>query len=268
MTQKSEPSSSTAGLSRKERRAAERSMRKGGTVTTTTKRSSGPSLLVITFAAVVIGVVAILGLIAISGGFDGDDTAAVARPDEPAPAAELRHGRSLGDPAAPVRIEAFEDPQCPACGLFNARIKPLLLAGPISDGQVYFTYKDFPFLGPESLDAAAAMRVAEKLDGKFWDMHEMLFHNQHGENQGAFSLDRLADMAELIGLDREAFLEGMDDPAFRAAAEAEHQEGVALGASSTPTLVVAGELIRGVPTWNDLSAKIDAAAEAAAAGTQ
>jgi protein-disulfide isomerase len=221
-------------------------------------------MLVITFGAVVLGVVAILALIAISGGFGGNEVEAVSRPDDPSPAEELRVGRSLGDPEAPVRIDAYEDPQCPACGLFNARIKPLLLAGPVTNGRVFFTYKDFPFLGPESFDAAVAMRVAEELDGKFWDFHDMLFHNQQGENQGAFDRDRLAEMAVLVGLDREAFLEAMDDPAYLAAVDAEKQEGVGLGVSSTPTLVVNGELMRGVPTWDDLRAAIDAAADAAA----
>ena len=46
------------------------------------------------------------------------------------------------------------------------------------------------------------MRVAEDLDGKFWDFHQLVFHNQHGENQGAFTRERLADIAELVGLER------------------------------------------------------------------
>ena len=151
-----------------------------------------------------------------SGGFEDDKLPAVAMPEVPAPAAELRVGRSLGDPAAPVKIDVFEDPQCPACGLYTERIEPLLIAGPVTDGQVFLTYRDFPFLGQESLDAAVAMRVAEAMDGKFWDYHALVFHNQDGENQGAFTLDRLADMAELLGLDRETFLAEMEDPALPA----------------------------------------------------
>ena len=88
------------------------------------------------------------------------------------------------------------------------------------------------------------MRVAEALDGKFWDYHQVVFHNQDGENDGAFTRDRLADMAELVGLDRDDFLRQMDDPSYRAAVEAEVLEGAELGINSTPTLVVNGELIR------------------------
>jgi protein-disulfide isomerase len=200
------------------------------------------------------------------GGFDEETLPAVSQPDVPAPAQELRVGRSLGNPDAPVKIDVFEDPQCPACGAYTERIEPLLIAGPVSDGQVFLTYKDFPFLGHESLDAAVAMRVAEAMDGKFWDYHGVVFHNQQGENQGAFSLERLADMAEIVGLDRAAFLEGMEEPVHQAAVQAEQAEGAALGINSTPSLVINGEVVRGVPQWEDLKQRIATAADGAAAG--
>jgi protein-disulfide isomerase len=217
-------------------------------------------MLIISGIAVVLGVVAIVALLAISGGLGGSEVAAVSKPDVPAPAQELRVGRSLGDPEALVKVDVFEDPQCPACGLFTERIEPLLVAGPVANGTVFFTYKDFPFLGPESFDASVAMRAAEALDGKFWDYHQLIFHNQDGENGGAFSLERLADMAELVGLDRAAFLAEMENPEHIAAVNAELAEGSGIGVNSTPSLIVNGEVVRGVPTWEDLSAQIEAAA--------
>jgi len=185
--------------------------------------------------------------------------------DVPPPAEELQQGRSLGDPDAPVKIEVFEDPQCPACGLYNKNVEPLLRAGPITRGEVFLTYRDMAFLGQESFDAAAAMRVAESLDGKFWAYHDVVFHNQDGENQGAFTASRLADMAELVGLDREAFLAELEDPRYIGAVEAETAEARTLGVNSTPTLVINGELRPGVPNWDELSAEIAAAVQAAGA---
>ncbi len=220
----------------------------------------------ITGGAIAIALVVIVALVVVSGGFEEDGLPAVSQPDTPAPAAELRVGRSLGDPEAPVKIDVFEDPQCPACGAYTERIEPLLIAGPVTDGQVFLTYKDFPFIGQESLDAAVALRVAEAMDGKFWDYHALVFHNQQGENQGAFTLDRLADMAELAGLDRDTFLAEMEDPAYGAAVQAELTEGASLGVQSTPSLFVNGELVRGVPAWEDLKARIATAASAASGG--
>jgi protein-disulfide isomerase len=222
-------------------------------------------MMVISVGAVIIGLVAVAILIALSGGFGGDDAAAVTTPDQPPPAEELRVGRSLGDPNAPVLIEAYEDPQCPACGLFTRNIEPLLVAGPVTDGTVLFTYKDYAFLGPESLDAAVAMRAAEALDGKFWDMHQIIFENQDRENQGAFSEERLAEMAVAIGLEREAFIAELANPEHPEAVQAERAEGEAAGVNSTPSLIVNGELIRGVPQWEELKSAIEAAAEEAQA---
>jgi protein-disulfide isomerase len=266
MTSQTDPSAAGQGPSRKERRAAERSARKSGSPLPSTSQSSGRSMWLITGAAIAIALLAIVGLVAISGGFEGQKAAAVSKPDVPAPAQELRVGRSLGDPEAPVRIDVFEDPQCPACGLYTERIEPLLIAGPVTDGQVFLTYKDLPFIGQESLDAAVAMRVAEEMDGKFWDYHALVFHNQEGENKGAFTLDRLADMAELLDLDRETFLTEMKDPAYLEAVQAEAAEGAALDISSTPSVVVNGEVLRGVPEWAGLKERIAAAASGTAGG--
>jgi protein-disulfide isomerase len=269
MNAKSDPPATSQTVSRRERRAAERAARRGGApAVTTSKTRPGPSALIISVAAIIIGFVVIAALIGISGGLGGGSAMAAVEPAQiTAPPQDLRVGRSLGDPAAPVKIEVFEDFQCPACGAYTKSVEPLLLApdGPVADGTVFVTIKDFPFLGQESLDAAVAARVAEALDGKFWDYHGILFHNQHGENQGAFTRDRLADMAEVVGLDRQAFLDGLDDPAHLQAIQAEKAEGADLGVNSTPTLFVNGQILRGVPSWDDLSTQIEAAATSAGA---
>ncbi len=173
MSSRSDQSASGGGTSRKERRAAERSARKGGgpVVTTTTRvlrplddghhggrRRHRPPR----------GPRARRRQRRASGTTRSQPSPSRTRPR---PRPSCAQGRSLGDPDAPVKIEVFEDPQCPACGRYTERIEPLLIAGPVTDGTVFLTYRDFPFLGQESLDAAVAMRVAEDLDGKFWDYH-------------------------------------------------------------------------------------------------
>ncbi|CAN5600461.1 hypothetical protein BH24CHL9_BH24CHL9_09630 [soil metagenome] len=216
-------------------------------------------------AALVFGVLAVVALVVASGDLGGSGLPPVAAVDAPPPAADLRDGRSLGVTEAPVTVELFSDPQCPACAIFASRIEPLLVAGPVRDGTVRLTYRDLAFLGPESLDAAVAMRVADDLDGRFWDYHDLVYANQHGEGRGAFSRDRLADMAEAAGLERAAFLAALDDPKYLEAVRAESAEAGALGVNSTPTLIVNGEVIAGVPAWEDLRARIYAAAATAAA---
>lgn len=265
--------SSSDNMTRKQRRAAERAASKSASGKSGSKSgspkgssgNSGPSMLVISIGAIIVGLVAVAALVLVSGGLGSEEAAAVSKPEVPAPAAELRQGRTLVQPdtTPPVTVEAYEDPQCGHCGTFTDRIEPLLIAEHVADGTASFTYNDFIVFRDESQDAAAAMRVAEDMDGKFWDYHQILFHNQAGVEDGSFSRGRLADMAEAIGLDRDEFLSRLDDPAIREAIQAEGQRGADLGIGSTPSVVINGELMVGSPPWEELDAAIREAAEAA-----
>jgi protein-disulfide isomerase len=261
--------SSNENMTRKQRRAAERATKKGdkgnSTKSGSSGGSSGPSMLLISLGAIAIGVVAVLALVLVSGGLGGDDVTAINEPDTPAPAEELRQGRTLVAPDAepPVTVEVFEDPQCPHCATFTTRIEPLLIAEHVENGTASFTYNDYIVFGDESLDAAVAMRAADQLDDKFWDFHHILFYNQEGIDDGSFSRERLADMAEMVGLDRDEFLALLDDDELRDGVTEDMQSGVEYGLSSTPTLVINGEVHAGVPTWDDLDTLIKDAAAAA-----
>ncbi len=244
---------------RKERRAAERSAAHAPSTGGGGSALRSPVVLA-TFAAFVVGVVIVLGgmLTAPPSGGEPLRTPMAALPDGIA-----RDGRTLGAADAPVTIDLFEDPQCPACGMWSRDVEPLIVASAVKDGRVRLTYNDYAFLGPESLDASVAMRAAEQLDGKFWEMHALVFENQDGENKGAFSRDRLVAMAGLLGLDEAAFRALLDDETLIAAVKADVERGRALGVTQTPTLVIDGELFPGVPDAVELLALIDARIAAA-----
>lgn len=250
-------------MSRRERRAAERAARKRGGSSSTRSSRPGPSIGVIAGGAVVVAIIVVLALVGLSGSIS-DSGSTVQAADVDPPAESLQVGRSLGDPEAPVKIDVYEDTQCPHCKTYTDRIEPLLIAGPVTDGEVFLTYKDMAILGSESVRAAAAMRVAEALDGKFWAFHDVVFHNQSHGDSGGYSSERLADMAELVGLDREDFLSELADPTYAEAVLAETDEGRALEITSTPTLVINGEVSPGVPDWNELRDTIETQLQAAA----
>ena len=88
--------------------------------------------MAISIVAVVLGLVGVLAFVIASGG-TGRALPAVTAVGAVAPPADLRDGRSLGEASAAVHIEAYEDPQCPACGAFTAAIEPFLM-GPIREG--------------------------------------------------------------------------------------------------------------------------------------
>jgi protein-disulfide isomerase len=169
----------------------------------------------------------------------------------------LANGRTLGAADAPVTVDVWADFQCPGCGDFSRLVAPQLVDHYVVPGKVKIVYHDYAFLGQESQDAAVAARCADQ-QGKFWAYHDYLFANQHGENQGAFSRDRLLQIADQVGLDKAAFTQCLDDPATAQAVRAETQQGLSQGVTATPAVYVNGvkQTSYDYPT---LSASIDAA---------
>src|SRR3989344_4780744 len=62
----------------------------------------------------------------------------------------------LGNPDAPVTVVEFGDYQCPFCARFFKEVEPKIREEYIKTGKVKMIYRDFAFLGPESIDAAMA----------------------------------------------------------------------------------------------------------------
>ena len=166
---------------RRERRAAERAAHKQPQ-----QRSKGSALrspvVLMTLAAAVVGLL-VIGVIAFGAMNGGAGDTAMRTPPAALPSGIVSDGRSLGQADAPVAIDVYEDPQCPVCGRWTRDLEPLLVASYVRDGTVRLTYHDYVFIGPESLDAAVGMRVADQLGGKFWDYHDLVFENQNGENR-------------------------------------------------------------------------------------
>lgn len=124
-------------------------------------------------------------------------------------------------------------------------------------GLVRFEYKHFAFIGQESVRAALAAECANE-QGKFWEYHDMLFANQQGENQGAFSDDRLMAFAEAIGLDMDQFRSCYRSGKYADVVEAERREGQAMGVRSTPTIFVNGQMIEGAQPFEVFQEIIEA----------
>ncbi|MET0772010.1 MAG: thioredoxin domain-containing protein [Candidatus Limnocylindrales bacterium] len=215
-------------------------------------------MLPLTIAAIAIGAVIVGVLLITSGVLDRSRTRELVLPTLSRPTA-LVDDRAVGAPDAPITIEVWEDFQCPACGMFARSTEPRLLEEYVGTGKVRLVYRDMAFLGQESIDAAVAARAAQQLLGgdAFWRYHDLLFHNQDGENEGAFDRNVLADMAVSLGIDRDAFLAALDDPALIHAVETETRAGAQAGVSSTPTLVIDGMPHAGAPPYSALAEYLD-----------
>jgi protein-disulfide isomerase len=169
-------------------------------------------------------------------------------------------GDAIGPADAPVVLEVYADYQCPWCGQFARETLPGLVRTYVAAGQLRIEEHAIAFLGTtkpdESLDAAAAAACAAS-SGKYWTFADYLVWNQSGENQGAFSRDRLAAMAEGVGLEPDAFKACLDDPEIRGAIEARTAQALGAGIQSTPTFMLDGELVT-VTSFDELAPLIQA----------
>src|SRR2546425_3089506 len=91
---------------------------------------------------------------------------------------------SLGRADAPVTLVEFSDFQCPFCGRFFATTLPALKKDYIDTGKLRYVFRDFPLdqLHPHARMAAAAAHCAGE-QGKYWDMHDVLFQNQRARSE-------------------------------------------------------------------------------------
>jgi protein-disulfide isomerase len=178
----------------------------------------------------------------------------------------MENGKAIGNPDAKVKIQVYEDFQCPACKQFTEQIESQLAQSSyITNGQIYYEFMQFPFIDSqvvtkESHQAANASMCA-LAQGKFWDYHDILFANHTGENVGDFTDKRLQAFAESLGLDMTAFNKCFKANEYSAEIEKEYNDAVSIGINSTPTVLLNGkEITPGqIPTYEQISAAIDTA---------
>ena len=136
-------------------------------------------------------------------------------------------------------------------------MEPQFINDYVATGKVLFEFRDLAFLGDESTQAAQAAGCA--LDqGKFWPFHETLYANQVTENSGAFSKDRLQQMAQNANLDINVFKSCVDAQTHKNDVAAMATEANSAGINSTPTILVDGRKIN-YQGYDSLKAAIDAA---------
>jgi protein-disulfide isomerase len=136
-----------------------------------------------------------------------------------------------GDANAPLTLVEMTDFQCPFCGRHANSVLPQILKNYVSTGKLKYVVRDFPLPFHKNAKKAAAAAHCAESQGKYWEMHNLLF-----ENQKALDTEHLAGYAAQLGLDTKAFntcLEGKEAARKVAANQA---EGNKAGVTGTPTM--------------------------------
>lgn len=156
----------------------------------------------------------------------------------------ITENNTMGDPNAPIHIIEYGDFQCPYCLQFWKETEPQLIEEYINNGTVYFEFRAFPIIGPESYSAAEGAYCAGD-QGKFWEYHDTLFTNWTGENVGDFTHEKLIDYADSLALDMEAFEQCLSEGTHKGTVEQDQAEGESDHVSATPTFIINGHFVEG-----------------------
>lgn len=159
------------------------------------------------------------------------------------PGAEPAH--VLGPANAPVHIEEFGDFECPPCGMFH----PILEQMKAEFGdKLAVTFREFPLV-PTHQHALAAASAAEAagLQGKFWEMHDLLYEHQNDWKKEFDVRPVYEGYAKQIGLDIERYKRDMNGDLVAQRIFADGKRGHSLGVKGTPTVFMNG---REVPFEN------------------
>ncbi|MBI5408181.1 MAG: thioredoxin domain-containing protein [Nitrospirae bacterium] len=154
-----------------------------------------------------------------------------------------------GNKNAKVTIVEFSDFQCPYCAQLEATLSEVSKAYP---KDVKLVYKQYPLPFHQNAMPAAKASLAAGEQGKFWEMHDLIFQNFSKLNDGIYK-----EFAQQLGLNVEKFAADFAGNKY----DQQIQQDMALartaGVSGTPTLFINGKRMQ-QRSLNDFKQTIDA----------
>jgi protein-disulfide isomerase len=140
-----------------------------------------------------------------------------------------------GRPDAPVTLMEFGDFQCPPCAN---------LADPINQlerdyrSRLRVVFRNFPLASHQHAREAALASEAASLQGRFWEMHHLLYREQSVWSKVPDVCVLFIAYAGMLGLNIDRFRKDMESEQAKARVRSDEQQGVAVGVTTTPTIFI------------------------------
>jgi len=176
----------------------------------------------------------------------------------------------IGNPDAKISIIEFSDFQCPFCARFHIQTLPLIIEEYIEDGKVKLVFRDFPIqnIHPNALPASVAAECANE-QGKFKEMHDILFENQNQWNkqETADAISLFNQYATEMNLDQEIFDSCLSNGKYIEEIKNDLEDGRDYGISGTPGFFIGNDQIgyvelKGAQPFESFKKVIDAQLDA------
>jgi protein-disulfide isomerase len=214
-----------------------------------------PVLLIVT-AIVVAGIIAIY-MSRQENAAEADKSAGAqgAQSAGGAAAAQPGGGRIRGDANAPVTLVEFGDYECPTCGQYHPIVSELLNR---YHGKLKLQYHHYPLIQihPNAMPAALAAEAAAD-QGKFWEMHDLIFEHQREWAGTSNAEATFVQYAIQLGLDANKFQQSVRSPETRDRVLADVTRGNPLVDKGTPTFIINGETLTELLSLEGMAEVVD-----------
>lgn len=151
------------------------------------------------------------------------------------------NAHARGGMSAKVTLEEYGDYQCPPCGALFHELKTLEKE---YGDQMRFVFRHFPLQSHKHAYTAAHAAEAAGLQGRFWEMHDMIYQNQLTWSPVDDARPVFMQYARDLKLDLDRFTRDMDSPEVAARVRADYQRGVSWKVEGTPALFINGRQLR------------------------
>ena len=144
----------------------------------------------------------------------------------------------FGNSTAAIELVEYGDYECPHCG----RAYPIVKEIKRQLGKdLKFVFRNFPLskIHPNAFNAAVATEAAD-LQGKFWEMHDIIF-----ENQRALDIESILSYASGAGMDMDRFRKDIGQESLAEKVEHDFESGLRSGVNATPTFFINGKKYEG-----------------------
>lgn len=162
-----------------------------------------------------------------------------------------------GNASSSVLIVEYSDFQCPACRIYYGITKQLMVK---YEKDVALVYRHFPLteIHPNAEFAARAAEAAGK-QGKFWQMHDLLFEKQSEWSNVADIQSLFENYAKLLGISVEQFRTDFLSNDIKNLVRAERSFAMKIGLNATPTFFINGKQIKNPSSVEEFDAIINEA---------
>ena len=194
-------------------------------------------------------IASVIGLVLISGSNTPPSSSSIKAP--PITSKDI----TMGNKNAKVTLIEYADFQCPACAAYYPLVKRLTSK---FDNKILFAYRFFPLtqLHQNAMLSAEAAYAANK-QGKFWQMHDLLFANQTSWADSNNAEAIFTGYAKKLGLNLNKFQKDMNSGEAKVFINNEENIGTAIGVNSTPTFFLNGTEIQNPRSYSDFKNLIE-----------